>query len=350
MAVTKISDVIVPEIFTPYQQLRTEQKSALVQSGVLVRDAQLDALLAGAGLTFEVPSWNDLDHNDEENVSTDDETQDSSPSKIAALSEVGVRLSRNKSWSSMRLATPLAGSDPMQAIGNLTSDYWTGRQQSAFVAMVQGVFADNDAAPDAAEHVQGDLTVDISGVAYSHGTTDFSADAFIDACTLLGDGASGVTAVAMHSIVYARAQKNNLIDFIPDAEGRINIPTFLGRRVIVDDGLPNPAGVGPARTASGVYHTWLLGPGAFRLGVGSAEVPVEVERKPSAGNGSGQEILHNRVEWMLHPVGYRYNGTAPKGGPSNASTSNNLAAASSWKRVYPERKQIKIARLVTREH
>jgi hypothetical protein len=36
-------------------------------------------------------------------------------------------------------------------------------------------------------------------------------------------------------------QKNNLIDFIPDAEGHINIPTFLGRRVIVDDGMPNPS-------------------------------------------------------------------------------------------------------------
>jgi hypothetical protein len=349
MAVTKISDVIVPEIFTPYSQVRTTERSALVQSGVLARDAQLDGLLAGAGLTFNVPSWNDLDHGDEENVSNDDETDESSPSKIGTLEEVGVRLSRNKSWSAMRLVTALAGADPMQAIGNLVADYWTGRLQAAFVATVQGVFADNAAAPTASEHVLNDLTVDISGASYVAGTTDFSADAFIDACTLLGDGAASVTAVAVHSIVYSRMQKNNLIDMIPDAEGKINIPVFLGRRVIVDDGMPNPAGRGAAQTASGIYHSWLLGPGAFRLGVGNAAVPTEVERKAAAGNGSGQEVLFSRVEWMLHPVGHRYEGSPASGGPSNASTTNNLANAASWKRCYPERKQIKIARLITRE-
>jgi len=349
MAVTKISDVIVPEIFTPYAQTRTEEKSALVQSGVLARDAQLDGLLAGAGLTFHVPSWNDLDHGDEENVSNDDDTDDSAPSKIAALEEIGVRLSRNKSWSSMKLVSALSGADPMQAIGNLVASYWTGRLQAAFIATTQGMFADNAAAPSASEHVQNDLTVDISGASYVAGTTDFSAEAFIDACTTLGDGAAGVTAVAVHSIVYARMQKNNLIDFIPDSDGKVNIPVFLGRRVVVDDGMPNPAGRGAAQTASGIYHTWLLGPGAFRLGVGSPEVPTAVERKEAAGNGAGQETLYSRVEWMIHPVGHRYEGTPAKGGPSNASTTNNLANAASWKRAYPERKQIKVARLITRE-
>jgi hypothetical protein len=240
----------------------------------------------------------------------------------------------------------------MQAIAGLVSDYWVGRMQSAFVATVQGVFADNAAAPTGTEHTLNDLTVDISDDAsgsYSAGVTDFTADAFIDACTTLGDGAAGVTAVMVHSIVYARMQKNNLIDFIPDSEGRINIPTFLGRRVIVDDGMPNPAGRGAAQTASGVYHTWLMGPGVVRIGIGTAEVPTEVERNPAAGRGSGQEVMYSRVEWMLHPVGHRYEGTPAKGGPSNASTTNNLANASSWKRCFPERKQIKIARLISRE-
>jgi hypothetical protein len=349
MAVTKISDVIVPAIFTPYAQTRTEEKSNIIQSGVAARDAQLDALLAGAGLTFNVPSWNDLDHGDEENISNDDETEDASPTKITTLQEIGVRLSRNKSWSSMRLVQALAGADPMQAIGNLVSDYWVGRMQAAFVATAQGIFADNALAPTGTEHVLNDLTVDISGTVYAAGVTDFSADAFIDACTLLGDGAASVTTVLVHSIVYARMQKNNLIDFIPDASGQINIPVFLGRRVIVDDGIPNPSGRGPAQTATGVFHSWLLGSGAFRIGVGTPVVPTEVDRKPAAGNGAGQEILFSRVEWMIHPVGHRYDVSAPNGGPSNASTVNNLSNGTTFKRVYPERKQIKIARLITRE-
>lgn len=135
-------------------------------------------------------------------------------------------------------------------------------------------------------------------------------------------------------------QKNNLIDFIPDANGVVNIPTFLGRIVIVDDGLP---------AAAGVYDTWLFGSGAIRLGTGTPKVPTEVDRKPDAGNGGGQEVLYNRHEWSIHPTGHAYSGTAPNGGPSNAATTNNLAAAASWARVFPERKQIKIARLISRE-
>lgn len=341
MATTQISDVVVPEIFTPYVQQMTEEKSRLIQSGALAVSPLISQLLTGGGLTFNVPSFKDL-ANDEDNVSTDEDAgvNDSTPKKTGTSQEVAVRLSRNQSWSSTDLAAALAGSDPMESIASRVAEYWRRRLQAVFVATVTGVFADNDAAPAGTEHVQGDLTNDISGASYAAGTTDFSAEAFLDALVTIGDSQEDLTMVMMHSIVYNRAQKNNLIDFIPDAEGRVQIPTFLGREVIVDDGLPN---------AGGVYNTWLFGPGAIQYGTSNPKVPTEVEREPQAGNGGGLEILYNRVEWCLHPQGHQYAGTAPNGGPSNAATSNNLANAASWQRVFPERKQIKIARLITRE-
>lgn len=348
MAVTKIADVVVPEIYTPYKQQVTEEKSALIQSGVVSRDASIDNLLNGGGLTFNTPSWKDLD-NDEENTSTDDDTSDAVPKKIGTSTEISVRLSRNQTWSSMDLAADLAGSRPMTAIANRVGYYWTRRLQAMFIATMQGVFADNAAAPSGSEHVQDDLTNDISGSAYSAGVTDFSAEAFIDTAVTMGDSAQELGMVFMHSIVFARAQKNNLIDFIPDARGEVDIPFFLGRRVIVDDGLPNPAGTGAAATSAGIYHTWMFGMGAVRYGVGTPETPFETDRRVLAGDGGGQEIMVDRVMWCLHPVGHAYVGTAPNGGPTNAATSNNLANAGSWQRVFPERKQIKIARLITRE-
>lgn len=348
MAVTKIADVVVPEIYTPYKQNVTEQKSELIQSGVVVRDESIDALLNGGGLTFNAPSWKDL-ANDDENVSTDNDASNAVPKKIGTLTEISVRLSRNQSWSAMDLAADLAGSKPMTAIANRVGYYWTRRMQSMFIATMQGIFADNAAAPSGSEHVQNDLTNDVSGASYSAGATDFSAEAFIDTAVTMGDSAQALGICFMHSIVFARAQKNNLIDFIPDAVGKVDIPYFLGRRVIVDDGMPNPAASGAAQTASGVYHTWLFGAGAVRYGVGTPETPFETDRLPLAGDGGGQEIMVDRVMWCLHPAGHAYVGTAPSGGPSNASTTNNLANAGSWQRVFPERKQIKIARLITRE-
>lgn len=343
---TMIADVIVPSIFTPYSQLLTETKSRLIQSGAVQRDAELDRLLAGGGLTFEAPSWKDLD-DDAERVSTDSVpveytggTAAPDPKKTGTVQETAVRLNRNQSWNTADLASVLAGADPADSIAQRVAAYWVRRQQAAFIATMTGVFADNAAAPAGTEHVQNDMTNDVSGGAYIAGVTDFSAEAFLDAALTMGDSQEGLRMVMVHSVVYNRMQKNNLIDFIPDARGEILIPTFLGREVIVDDSMPK---------SGAVYETWLFGPGAVRMGVGTPKVPTEVHRLPGAGNGGGSETLYNRVEWCMHPIGHKYAGTAASGGPSNAATANNLAHAGSWERVFTERKQIKVARLITRE-
>lgn len=336
---TRIADVIVPEIFTPYTQQLTEQKSRLIQSRVVMREPMLDEFLAGGGLTVEAPSWKDLD-DDADNVSSDDPAVDSTPNKNGTAMEIAVRLSRNNSWKTADLTAALAGEDPAEVIAQRVSDYWVRRAQVAFIATLTGVFADNAAAPSGTEHVQNDMTNDISGVSFVDGVTNFSAEAFIDACVTMGDSMQGLGVLFVHSIVFGRMQKNNMIDYVPDAQQQIMIPTFLNREVIVDDAMPN---------TGGVFQSWLFGIGAVRLGVGSPKVPTETFRFPSQGNGGGTEALYNRVEWCIHPVGHKYAGTPAKGGPSNAATSNNLAHADSWQRVFTERKQIKIARLITRE-
>lgn len=338
---TQIADVIVPEIFSPYVQTLTEEKSRLIRSGALIRDPGLDSFLAGGGLTAHAPSWKDLD-NDAENVSTDSTGDVATPKKIQTLQEIVVRMNRNQSWSSADLTSALAGSDPMEAIASRVSDYWTRRLQATWIATMTGVFADNAAAPSGTEHTQNDMTHDVKGASYVDGVTSFSAEAFIDACVTMGDSMEDLGMVMVHSIVYARMLKNNLIDFVSDSVNgnAVRVPTFLGREVIVDDAMP---------ATGGVYESWLFGRAATRMGSGSPRVPTAVQREEAQGNGAGVETLFNRVEWCIHPVGHAYVGTAPNGGPSNASTSNNLANAGSWQRAFTERKQIKIARLITRE-
>jgi hypothetical protein len=346
---TRISDLIIPQVFTGYTQQLTEEKSRLVQSGLLSRSPALDALLAGGGLTFNVPSFRDLD-NDTDRVSTDTSAPfadaDASlpagvarapnPLKTGTSREIAVRLNRNNSWSTSDLATTLAGADPMNSIAERVAYYWTRRLQAAFIATWRGVIADNVA------NDSGDYVNNISGASFTDGVTNFSAEAFLDAAQTMGDSQEDLVAMACHSVVYNRMQKNNLIDFIPDSRGEIMIPTFLGREVIVDDSLPR---------SGSVYDTWLFGREATLLGVGSPPVPTEVERRPGAGNGGGQDVLHNRVMWTIHPKGHAWVGSStPDGGPANSGTSNSdLDEAASWDRRFPERKQIKFARLVTRE-
>ena len=357
--VTRISDVVVPQIFTGYVQQLTEKKTRLIQSGVAARDPSIDNLLAGGGLTFNIPSWKDLD-DDEARVSTDTSVPFASadaslpagtarppdPKKIGSSTEIAVRMNRNQSWSTSNLAAALAGSDPMASISTRVADYWMRQMQLAFIATWRGVIADNAAAPSGLDtHVQNDLTNNISGASFVDGVTNFSAEAFLDALLTMGDSQEDLGLMMVHSVIYNRMQKNNLIDFIPDAEGRVNIPTFLGRQVIVDDSMAG------ANATANVYETWIFGQGAMRMGVGSPNEPTELDRKPGGGNGGGQDVLYNRVQWCMHPVGHAWIGAStPDGGPANTNTTNSdLDEAASWRRVYTERKQIKFARLVTRE-
>ncbi len=336
---TAVADIIVPSVFAPYVQQKTAEKSNIIRSGIAASSQVLNNFLAGAGLTASFPGFKDLE-NDEDLVSSDT-AADSSPNKIGTSAEVVVRLSRNNSWATADLAGALAGADPAMAIADRVSNYWARRHQSAFIATVGGVFANNDLATDA-YHTQYDMTKDVKGSSFTDGTTNFTAGAFIDACTTMGDSFADLTAVFVHSVVFARMQKLQLVVYVPDpANANIQIPTYLGRRVIIDDGMPN---------SSGVFETWLFGAGAFGSGVGTPKVPVALDRKEAAGNGGGQEVLHSRVEWVLAPVGYAYVGTPANGGPSNANTANNLANSGCWRRVAADRKQVKIARLVTREY
>lgn len=350
MSATSIAEIVVPELFTPYMQQMTESKSSLIRSGALVRDKTFDALLAGGGYKFTA-AVNDTTPDDYagDNVGSDEVALVGLPEPVSypekALAdpaeEIKVRLSRNGSWSFMDLASDLAGSKPMHAIATRVSDYWMRRMQDAFVATMTGVFTLNEAATDAS-HFQNDLTIDVSGVSYSDGVTNFGAGAFVDALKTIGDQMESLSTVMVHSTVFTRMLKKNLIHFAWAQVGsrKVPYPTILGREVIVDDHVP---------FSGGVFECWLFGRGAVRLGMGTPKVPTEVNRAPATGNGGGQEVLHSRVELIIHPEGHAYVGNAPKGGPSNEATLNNLAHVDSWKRAISDRKRIRMARLLTRE-
>lgn len=359
MAGVRVSDVVVPRIFTPYVQQQTEEKTRIIQAGVLAANPLLNNLLAGGGKTFDVPSWRPLDSSDStgaDNVSTDqladiqsfeagEDTahprNDATPMKIQTSTEVAARMNRNQSWSSTDLARQLAGSDPMQAIANEVSTYWSIRLQRMFVSTWQGIIADNLLAPNGDDtHTQNDLIHNIStlnGGVYLNGVTNFSAEALLDAQQTMGDSQQDLAVLMVHSVVYNRMQKNNLIDFIPDARGEVQVPTFQGLEVITDDGMP--------RTGQ-VYDSWIFGLGAAQFGESEAPIPTETSREALAGNGGGQDTLTTRRQYIIHPTGHAFIQTGiPDGGPTNA----NLQAAANWSRVYPERKMIKFAVLRSRE-
>ena len=248
MAVTKIADVIVPEIFTPYVIEKTAEKSRILTSGIAIANPKLNELVTAGGTTMQMPYWKDLTGDDE--VLSDQTPL--TPGKIGADKDIACLLLRGRAWGANELAGALAGDDPMAAIADRVSDYWARREQAILVSVLTGVFA----SASMANHIADNSSSVISG------------NMVLDAKQLLGDSADQLQAIMMHSAVYTELQKQNLIQYTTTSDGKITIPTYLTYQVIVDDGMPVQT-VGEGASAYKVYTTYLFAKGSIGRGEGT---------------------------------------------------------------------------------
>ena len=229
----------------------------------------------------------------------------------------------------MNLASELAGSDALARIQDRTTAYWDRQLQRRLIASLNGVLADNIA------NDGGDMVFDISDE--TGDAAKFNPSAVIDAAGTLGDSMDLVRGIAMHSDLYRQALKADLIEFVAPSVGSLRMPTYRGLAVFIDDSMP---------LVGGVYTSALFGAGAVGYGVTapSKAAGTEIENKPSAGNGGGQEILHSRVNLAVHPAGFTWKETTVA---SESPTIAELGLAVNWDRVL-ERKAIPLAFLRTK--
>lgn len=335
MATTRISDVIVPEIFASYMAKDTTEKSELFKSGILRQDGELATKLAGGGRTFNVPFWKDLD-NEESGIASDDPAVIGVPGKLGSGADVARRQVRTRGWSAADLASVLAGNDPMNRIRARVNDYWTRQFQRVLVSTLSGVAASNIA------NNGSDMVIDIGTDAAGAPAAGelISAEALIDAAGTMGDSSDELKVLMVHSAVLRRLQKANLIDYIPDSEGKIKFAYYLGYLLVVDDGVRTEAGANRVK-----YWSYLLGRDAIAWAESTANInPVATQREEEQGNGMGVETLWTRRQFAMHPYGIKFTDAAVT---AEFPTMADLANAANWQRVYDERKQIPVAFLVT---
>lgn len=309
MAVTRIADVVVPEVFNPYVMNRTSEMANFLLGGIVSNNPELDRLATAGGKLINMPFWNDLTGDDE--VLSDSGAL--TPAKITAGQDVAALLMRGKAWSVNDLATALSGDDPMGAIADLVAEYWARRRQVVALAALSGVIADN-VANDSGDMVAGD------------GTGAFDADLFVDGQATFSDVTGQVAGVAFHPVVYHGLKKTDGISFEKESMGDLEIETYRGLRTIVDRNMP---------VDTGVYTTYLFGSGAVGMGNGAAPVPSETDRDSLAG----EDILVTRDHFLMHPRGVAFQSASVAGAaPSNTE----LANAANWSRVY-ERENVRVA-------
>lgn len=314
-----LTNIIVPEIFTPYSVERTATKSLVFASGLVERNQELDRLAAGGGNNVNMPFFTDLAGDD----LIWDETGET-PGIIGTAQDVAAIHYRKKAWNSSQLAKYKSGDDPQGVIADLVADYWARRFEQILISTLTGVFG---SALMTAEHVN------------DQNAAPMTRQVAVDTLARLGDEINATGFVFMHSVVYWNLVGQEQINFIVPSEIDTTlgtqdgqIPTYLGKICIVDDNMPNT----PAPT----YTTIFAGAGA--IGYGEAAIDPADATKTDEDILAGTEILANRRVAIIHPFGVRWNGAPAGAAPTNAE----LSTGANWLRVY-ERKNVRLAAAIT---
>jgi hypothetical protein len=320
------SDIIIPEVFTPYVIEQTTQRDAFLASGVVQPLAELNATEGGDFIN--VPFW-------KANLSGDFEVLTDStsltPGKIQADKQVGVILHRGRAFESRDLAALAAGSDPMAAIGAKIADYIANQRQKDLLSCLGGVFGSLGSTSSSAAFFG--LTID--GESGDTPTT-LSPRHVAEARSLLGDQGDKLTAIAMHSKVYYDLVERKAIDYVSSNEARgssttqsggslvaayggsVEVPTYCGLRVIVSDDVQTD-GSG----SSTEYATYFFTQGAVASGEQMA-MQTETDRDILAKSDAMSIDLH----YCYHPVGAKWGVTTSN--PTRAQ----LETVGNWARVY----------------
>lgn len=327
-AITTIADMqIVPEKFTAYVTEKTTEKSAMVKAGIATPDATVAQLINGSpkgGRFITIPAWQPLDATVEEDVFGEDAV---SVGGITTSDCRATLLMRQKAWGDTDLAHVLGGADPMGAIIEQMADWRNQREQKVYLSILKGILDPTAGALKA--HVN-DISAGSGDAAYiSNGAT-------LDTKQALGDAYNSLGMVFMHSAVYTYLQKEQLITRNPifdPSQSQLEMETYMGYRIVVDDGMP---------VADGVYDTFFLGTNAFIRQdgnpagfVGTETDRDKMEAKDYLINRWCQVITPRGISWVPDETSTLLSG---KKFPNNA----DLAVAANW-RLATNHKKVPIA-------
>lgn len=257
--------------------------------------------MSKGGKEVKLPFWKNLSGDDE----ILDDSSDLSVGKIEADADNACILVRGKAWAVNDLANLFAGDNAMEAIAEKTADYWATQKQEVLISTLKGIFGSA-------------LSSHVLDISSESGTASIiSAKALIEAEGKMGDNYDNLAGIMCNSAVMTKLRQLDLIDTIPDSEGKRTIPTYLGLPVIVDDSLK--------ATEAGVQTVYLFGNGAITYKEGNGVRNIELDRDSLGGD----DIYITRHQFVMHPNGVKWKGTPAKATASNAE----LATAGNWELV-----------------
>lgn len=354
--------------------------TSMIQSGAVVRDAEIERLIANGSNFFTTPYY-DVLGGDEQNYNG---ATDFAYDQLSGGTYSGCVYGRMKAWKAISFIKDFnSGADPMAQIVAGVANYWIKKRQERLIGLLEALFGITGDA---------DWSLHIHDVATATGTVTEAN--LIGATTLNdtavkanGDNAGEYSLAIMHSVVANRLANLQLLQFskYTDASGitrNLPLAQVNGYTVIVNDNVPVDTKITYAITtdvalATGKtyytrsattpyvytavaspdvddiltyyeksdgadeYTTYLLGNGAIRFANAPVDVPSEMDRNPE--KFGGVDMIYTRLREAMVPYGFSFKGdvSTDVGIPDSV-----LLASASYERKMPA-KSVFLAKIVT---
>ncbi len=342
---TFLSNLIVRPDFQAYTSERIFEQSKWIQSGIVSRNAALDA--RAGGTRVRVPEFDPINPTEEQIKSTNDWGTSGAgyltPQALSTDEQIMTILHRGFSYGVDDLSKLGSGvSDPLAYVRDQLAAAINKKKTSTLLAQLGGLFGGISAAG-----VLGANTVNVTGTTTATDANYLSAGNAIKAKQVLGERGTELTTIAMHSAVAAHLETTGMLQVQSSGTsvfagggigiGSTEVARFAGFNVIVDDQL----GVISGGTATHLnkYPVYLFGNGVIGEGV-QQDLRVEYDRNKA----SFQDLLFVDYHMGYHVSGTRW--SAAGDNPTNATTTGNLGATGSWALAFTTAKNIPLVRLL----
>ena len=348
---TFLSGLVSRPEFLQYTSEGIFEQSKWIQSGIVQRNAALDA--RAGGTRVRVPFFDPIAPSETQILSNSTWGGGGGylvPANVTADEQIMTLLHRGFAYAADDLSKLGSGADPLAHVRNQLTAAINKLKTATLKSQLLGLFGGISGAG-----VLGPNQFDASfaGVPGSMTEANFLNVAnIVKAKAKLGERGDELDSIAMHSNVAFYLQQVGMLTFSTSAlaaSGSIvwggggvgvtqpEVATFAGLRVVIDDQLSYLTG--GTSTHAVKYPVYL-----FKSGVISEGIQQDLRLAADRNILSMQDVVAVDYHYGYHITGTKW--AAAGDNPSNASTSGNLAATASWNLVYSTTKMVPIVRLL----
>ncbi len=348
---TFLSNLVTRPEFLQYTAEGIFEQSKWIQSGIVQRNAALDA--RAGGTRVRVPFFDPIAPTETQILSTSSWNGGLgylTAQNVTADEQIMTILHRGFAYAADDLSKLGSGADPLAHVRNQLSAAINKLKTATLAAQLLGLFGGISGAGVLGPN-QTNKT--FAGVPGSMTEANFLNVANVVAAkALLGERGDNLDSIAMHSNVAYYLQQVGMLTFSTSALStggsitwggggvgvtQTEVPFFAGLRVVIDDQLT--ALTGGTSTHAKKYPVYL-----FQSGVVSEGIQQDLRLAGDRNILSMQDILAVDYHYGYHVTGTKWNVAGDN--PTNAATTGNLADTASWSLVYSTTKQVPVARLL----